>query len=161
VIHQNDYARATALLEESLALSRERGDTHIIATCLNNLKLMAVYQGRPADALPHLQESLALCQASSYKVGMVANLKGVAGIAAAHRQPERVAWLLGTAEALRETIAAPMSPADQAQVERVIAAARTQLDEATWQATWNAGRAMSLHPAVTYVLNEWNRASQQ
>jgi predicted ATPase/DNA-binding SARP family transcriptional activator len=159
VIHQNDYARATALLEESLALSRERGDTHIIATCLNNLGLMALYRGRPADALPHLQESLALCQASSYKVGIVANLEGVVGIAAAHRQPERVAWLLDTAEALRETIAAPMSPADQAPVERVIAAARTQLDEATWQATWNAGRAMSLHQAVTYVLNEWNRAS--
>jgi hypothetical protein len=75
---------------------------------------------------------------------IVANLEGVAGVAAADGQPERVARLLGTAEALRETIGAPMSPADQAQVERVVAAARAQYDEAMWQAAWNAGRAMSM-----------------
>jgi len=161
VINQGDYARATTLLEESLALSREREDTHIIATCLNNLGLMALYQGRPVAALPRLQESLALCQDSSYKVGIIANLEGLAGFAAANQQPERAAQLWGTAEALRETIGAPMSPADQARFLRMSTAARTQLPEVAWQDAWAEGRAMLLEQVIVHALNEQDGAFEQ
>jgi non-specific serine/threonine protein kinase len=153
-INLGDYTRATTLLEESLALSRERGDTHMIATCLNNVGLMALYQGHAAAALPRLQESLALCQASSYKVGIVANLEGVAGFASVTQQPKWAARLWGTAEALRETMGASMPPAEEARFKRMSATARAQLDEAAWQDTWAEGRTMLLEQVIAHVLNE-------
>jgi DNA-binding NarL/FixJ family response regulator len=39
-------------------------------------------------------------------------------------------------------------------MERDIAAARAQLDAATWEAAWAEGRAMSLEQAIAYALED-------
>jgi hypothetical protein len=46
------------------------------------------------------------------------------------------------------------APAEQAAEAAVLAAARAHLDEATWEAAWAAGQAMSLEQAVAYGLQE-------
>ena len=68
----------------------------------------------------------------------------------------RAARLWGAAEALLETIEATAyaHAPDRALYERQVRSARAQLDEATWQAAWAQGRAMSTGWAIEYALSE-------
>jgi predicted ATPase/transcriptional regulator with XRE-family HTH domain/Tfp pilus assembly protein PilF len=58
---QGDYARATVLLEESLALSRDLNDKPAMVDSLVNLGIVAYEQGEYARAMVLHEESLALC----------------------------------------------------------------------------------------------------
>jgi predicted ATPase/DNA-binding CsgD family transcriptional regulator len=57
---QGDYARATALLEQSLALRQELGDQSGAASVLNNLALVAVAQGDLARGRALHEQCLAI-----------------------------------------------------------------------------------------------------
>jgi DNA-binding NarL/FixJ family response regulator len=56
------------------------------------------------------------------------------------------------AEALREDIGSPLQPSDRPDYDRSVAAARTYLDGAAWEAPWKRGRAMPLEEAIEYAL---------
>lgn len=58
----NDYARASALMKESLAISHELGDSAIIANILQDLGGVELLEGKYADAVPHIEESLVRAQ---------------------------------------------------------------------------------------------------
>jgi hypothetical protein len=80
-------------------------------------------------------------------------LEGLAGVAAAHGQPERAAQLYGTAEVLREALGTPRWRVYQTSYEHTLVSARTQLDDEGWAVAWALGRAMSLEQAVTEALD--------
>jgi len=67
---------------------------------------------------------------------------------------ERSARLLSAAETLLDTIGLSLAawPEMRADYDRYVAAARAQLDEATFAAAWAQGRAMTLDQAVAYAL---------
>jgi hypothetical protein len=48
----------------------------------------------------------------------------------------------------------PLPPYRRAEVDRDLAAAQAQLDDAAFDAAWEAGRAMTMERAVSYVLEE-------
>jgi hypothetical protein len=48
---------------------------------------------------------------------------------------------------------------DQFELDRIIASVRAQLDDATFQAAWSEGRAMTLEQAVAEALDESARAT--
>src|SRR5439155_8567736 len=75
-------------------------------------------------------------------------LAEMAGAAAAQRQPRKAAQLFGAAEGLLEAVDAHLDAVDRARYDRNVAAARAQLDEAAWNASWAQGRAMPLEEAV-------------
>ena len=64
---QGDYPRAEALLEQSLALSRERGDQVSTALALNHLALVHRNRGDYPRAITLLEESEALCRATGQR----------------------------------------------------------------------------------------------
>ena len=68
----------------------------------------------------------------------------------------RTARLWGAAEALREQIGISLSEFDRANsdYERDLALVRSALEEATFEAAWAEGRAMSFEQAVGYLLGE-------
>jgi DNA-binding NarL/FixJ family response regulator len=79
---------------------------------------------------------------------------GSAVVAALDKRPARAARLQGAAEALREAISLSLllwdhTPTDY---EDQLAAARSQLGEAAWEAAWSEGRAMKPEQAVEYAL---------
>jgi DNA-binding NarL/FixJ family response regulator len=53
---------------------------------------------------------------------------------------------------VREAIGAPLPPGLRAGYDRTHAAARSQLDDATFTAAWTEGQAMPLEQAVAYAL---------
>jgi hypothetical protein len=76
----------------------------------------------------------------------------MAELAVAQGQNEQAARLLGSAEVLRDAIALPLQPPDRAEHDRIVAAARAQLDKSTFAAAWAEGRSMTLEQAIAYAL---------
>jgi hypothetical protein len=95
---------------------------------------------------------VALAQPIQRKENIALCLVGLGGVAGAVGQGECGARLLSAAESLYDTIGLSW-PEARADFERYMAAARAQLDEATFAAAWAEGRALSLEQAVTEALN--------
>ena len=72
------YAEAQALLEESLIIARELGDTHRIAVVLQPLGMAVLGLGDSAAARGHLEEALALARAEGDKREFAAALNALA-----------------------------------------------------------------------------------
>ena len=145
---QNDYDRAVVQFEAALALFREMGVRSPIAGVLNVLGLIARDQGMYERAASLLMESYRAFQEMGSSGAVAYTLEGLAGLAAAQGQPKRAARLAGAAEALREALDCPMPASDRPRYERYIAAARAQLDVATFAAAWSNGRTMTAEQAV-------------
>jgi DNA-binding CsgD family transcriptional regulator/tetratricopeptide (TPR) repeat protein len=64
---ENNYERATMLLQQSLVLAREAGDTYLVVMSLSNLGYAALLQGDYQRATALSEEALAL----AHKVGSV------------------------------------------------------------------------------------------
>ena len=143
-----DYERATALLQESIAVFREVGNNWGIATSLQILALVAQHQGDYSRAALLFEKSLSLSRELGDKLGIAQCLEGLAGVAGLQGQPGQAARLFGAATTLRKAINAPLAPADRADYDRMLAAARAQVDEATWAAAWVEGQAMTPEQAI-------------
>ena len=78
---QADYARATALLTESLSAYREVGDKRGIAGALNGLGVVAMAQGEYARAETYYEESLALQREIGDRRGIAGALNNLGQIA--------------------------------------------------------------------------------
>jgi hypothetical protein len=81
-------------------------------------------------------------------------LVGLAGVASAWGQAARAVRLCGATEALLERIGVVLERAERTAHDRTIAAARSQLDAATFAALWAEGRAMPLEQTITYALGD-------
>ncbi len=83
--------------------------------------------------------------------GIAECLFGLAGVSGEAGQPERAARLFAAAEALLDSIGAPLAPADRAAVDRDLAALRARLDPAAFVAAWAEGRAMTREQALAFA----------
>ena len=92
-------------------------------------------------------ESMRLQLDTGDGLGVTETLLGLACVAEARGEAERAARLFGACEALREVMDAPPEPGELALQEPYLAAARSQLDETSWQEAWAEGRAMTLEEA--------------
>jgi hypothetical protein len=115
--------------------------------------MLASYQGDHGTGRAFCAESLAIRRELGDRRGIAGCLEALAGVAGAQGQHERAARLFGAAAALRESIGAPLPPADSAEIEPRVAAVRAALGEEAFTAAWAAARAMSLEEAVTDASN--------
>jgi predicted ATPase/serine/threonine protein kinase len=157
--HQGDVARdqgdspaARTLYEQALAIFRELGDRWGIAGTLADLGTLAREQQNCAAAHVLYRESLRIFQELEHKRGIARLLECFAGSAAAQLQAERSLRLAGAAAALRQTIGAPLTPAEQAKLEAILDPARQALTNTSGAAAWLEGWAMSVDRAIDEVL---------
>jgi non-specific serine/threonine protein kinase len=103
-----------------------------------------------------LQEGVALAAEAGNETNVAYFMEGLAAVAASEGRLARAARLWGAAEALLEKIevAAYIYAPDRSIYQGQVSAARTQLDEAAWQAAWAEGRAMVPERAIEYALVE-------
>src|SRR5207249_753697 len=132
-----------------------------IAWSVVNLAFVVQSQGDSGAARALFEESLAISQEHGYKPRIVENLEGLAAVAVAQGQAERAARLAGAAEGLREAMGAPLPPADRAEHERSVGAARTALGEAAFASAWAEGRTLSLEAAVAFALVEGDAPARE
>ena len=94
------------------------------------------------------EESLVLSSKLCYKEGFAPSLEGLAIAKAEQGELQRAARLWGAAEGLRESIGLPIPPIERVGYESSVAAARTQLGEKVFVATWAEGRSMTPEQAL-------------
>lgn len=156
--HTGDLARARTCYEQSIALFRAAEGPAGVAGALANLAYV-VFQAGDAPAAARLyDESLAILRTIGDRNLSAVCLTGLAGVAAVQAQPRRAARLFGAAAALLETLGAGGDQAvdtDRTDYERLVAAARTQLDSETFAACWQEGRRLVWAAAVGYALGEF------
>jgi predicted ATPase/class 3 adenylate cyclase len=149
---QGRFDEAHAYIERSMELHQEGGLGPGLGLDLLALAFLAHAQSEYSQADELYRKSLTRLQGS--KSDFPYALEGLASAAAMHGRARRAVTLFGAAAALREAFGTPPPPINQADNERGIATARAQLDEATFNAAWIAGRAMTLEQAVAYALEE-------
>jgi len=151
---QADYTRAQMLLVESRRLFQQMQAPSAVAEAQFELGRVARAQGDELEAKRLLIESLAGYRDFwSNKREVASCLEELAGLAAMNRQAVHAVRLFGAAQALRERANTPLPPVYQPGYERDVAAARTQLDAATFAAAWDAGRAVTQEQAIAQALD--------
>jgi non-specific serine/threonine protein kinase len=148
----SDYERAGRAYQDAIDIARKRGDKLAEAISSANLGYVAHHQGNYEQAEAILAKSLTRFLEIENTRYIPQALAVFAGPVAAQGHPAKAARLLGASEALLESMGIDLQAGDQFEVERYVAAVREQLDEATFDAAWTDGRAMSLGQAVSYAL---------
>lgn len=146
-----DYDEAGSLIEEGLCIARELGDRKMASVALEEFGLMTGDLERYDRAVSFFRESLTLTHELDDKRGVAGCLETLAGTI---RSPERTVRLFGAARTLRDEIGAPLSPAEHAEYEARLNAARQTLGDAAFEEAYSGGRAMSREEAVEEALSE-------
>ncbi len=151
-ILRGDYPRARALLLESLPLYEQLGDTHRITMIHSELAHMQRYERHYAEAEAAYRQTIRGWQKLGHRSAVAHQLESFAFIARAQDQAERAARLFGAAAGLRARIGVPMSPQEQVEYDRELAAARARLGPDTFAAQWAAGQALTMEAAIDYAV---------
>ena len=147
-----NYEEAASMLERAYAYHRELGGAHQgLINGLHYLGLLELSRGNRAQAARYLNEGVAAAGKGNLRF-FLRFLFDAMGYLAAANDARRAARLFGASEALRAQLGTRLFPYERDEYERYVELARSQLDEATWQAAWNEGRAMTLEQAIEYAL---------
>ncbi len=147
-LQQGETANAHVMLEESLALHKETGDQWGIAWVLSILARVEACKRNETRALALYEESLIIARKIGSKLIIARCLEGMASFLAVGRDPARAAYLWGAAEALRESIGAPIWPVERTSYDLSVAATRDLLRERAFVAAWFEGRTIPLEQAL-------------
>jgi two-component SAPR family response regulator len=151
---EGDLDSAVAQLEEVLALCRELGtlwDTGAALVILGMIELLREHLDRGAALL---EEAARLARELKDRMGSAYSVWLLGKVAFLRGRPVQAAKLWGAAEALREQMSMSLSRLDLALsgYEQDLAAVRSTLFEASFEAAFSEGRAMSPEQAIEYAL---------
>ncbi len=149
---QGDSATARTLYEQGLTIFREVGDRRGIAATLADQGNLAREQRDCAAAQSLHRESLSIFQELDQKRGIARLLECFACTAATQLQAERSLRLAGAAAALRQYIGAPLTPAEQAELEVILDPARQALTHTVGATAWLEGWATPVEKTMKEVL---------
>ncbi|NRQ37361.1 AfsR/SARP family transcriptional regulator [Nonomuraea sp. NN258] len=134
---RGDLDTAESLFQESLAWNRRLADDYGVpfyglTLLLAELGFVAERRGDAAAARARHLEGLAAAREGGDPRAVALAYEGLAGAATLAGQHREAARLLGTAAALRESVGAPLPPAERGDVDRITARARTALGETAY-----------------------------
>lgn len=139
---QGDLDSAERLLLESLAIARGLDDPAGIAGALGSLGYIAYRRGDHAAARACYRESFPLLAESGDQQDIAEWLESLALLAQAEDKPALAAQLFGAASALRVAIGVPVAAKDAVETAERIAALRTEMGDAAFEAAWSAGELL-------------------
>ncbi len=145
---QGESVAAQTLYEQGLSIFRELGDRWGIAGTLADLGSLAREQRNYPMAHSLYRESIKIFQELDHKRGIARLLECFACLAAAQLDAVRSLRLAGAAAALRQSIGAPLTPAEQAKLECILELARETLSTAEGVAAGLEGRAMPIEKVI-------------
>jgi DNA-binding CsgD family transcriptional regulator len=148
---EQNYVEATNAYENGVALLRELGAQHDLASILSNLGYTYLHKGNVEGARSLFVESMSIHQTQQNKPGMAECLIGAAATAVRGGLPAAGARLLAAAAAISRQPSASQWRATQMEYERYLNLARLKLSPAEFQAEQTIGSSMSLEQAVTYA----------
>lgn len=151
---QREYSQAIASFEEGLDLARSIGDPIGISKGLQGLGQVAAAQNDHKTAIGYFRDALQLqIKSRVYNAEMAGTLEwlGTLHLALEPATTENTLYatrLLAAAEALREKMGAPITPANQARYNIAMQAARSLQSQADFDAGWKLGRGLTFEQAA-------------
>ncbi len=144
---------ATRLLREALSLTQAEVTMNLggQAWTLRNLGWALYLCGDYGEAAACYRQSLQLRRQMQQPVGVAWALEGLAEVAVASHDWARAVRLWAAAARLRTENHSTMAPVDQVRYANHLATVRATLGEATFQAAWTAGAALSEAAVCAYV----------
>ncbi len=152
MLAREEHDRAKMAYEESLALWQELGDSHAAAMVVGNLGQLAARTGDCLAARRQVQVALRVHCEVGDRWFVATWLYRLAEVEWRAGEPLRAAQLFGAANVPLDSIGSHLGHWEQVEQERELAAMRTKLDDATFNALWHKGRVLSLNQAVDYAL---------
>ena len=149
-----DDDRARRVYEACLTVCQQTGERRRIVFMYDNLAFIALHQGEAERARGLARQALDVARVMNNRLEVAKALEILAGSLGVLGQPQLSARLLGASEMALERLGAFHEPNDQPEFEAIIAAVRAQLDEAAFQASWAAGRALTLEQAIEQAISE-------
>jgi predicted ATPase/DNA-binding CsgD family transcriptional regulator len=149
-----DDEAASRYYEECLAIVKQTGERLREGMIYGNLSFIAYHRAQYRQAEQLTRQALRIYREMGNDYGMVTNLAILAGPTAALGDSQRAACLLGATQALLEKHGFQHQPSDAPEIQRYVAAIRSQLSDQDLQAAWLAGSAMTLQEAIDYALDE-------
>ena len=120
--------------------------------CLNNLALRAVVEGDYDGASLLIWENLRIARESDYKLGIQYSSWDSGWWPPLCEETDTRGPVVGGSRSHGGSRGIPLRPASAHDYEVHLAASRSQLGEAAWEAAWAEGRAMTPEQAVEYAL---------
>ena len=139
-----EHDKARELLTQTLALRRELGDRRNIGITLNVLAHLAWQQKDLPEATACYTEALALFARLGDRRSIAYGLEMGARLAATDGQATRAAHFCGAAQRLREEIGAPLSPAEQQELDQDLRMAATQIESEVFMSAREEGRLLKI-----------------
>ena len=148
-----EIVQARAYYEECLSLIHQAGGSLTDARwVLVKLAYTAMWQDDLTGAINLFIQSLQRFNEAQEKIGVVYTLEGIASMAARQKQPKRAAQLFAYANAARKILDSSRPPVEQADMDRDLALARAQCDEAGFAAAQAAGDTMNMDDAIAFAV---------
>jgi len=145
-----DLEGARELYRRSLDLNRKRSDELVVGVETSNLAAVELRCGNIDDAVRLWRESLALAHRTKNHYLLPYPVAGLGEAAAAQRDWERAARLLGAATGLLKTSGAAMDPADVSPYDEAVVATRAGLSSA-FDSPWSSGESMTADEIVAFA----------
>ena len=149
---QGDSSDARALYEQGLGIFRELGDRWGIAGTLADMGTLAREEQNYPRAHSLYRESIKIFWDLEHKRGIARLLECFACSAAAQLDPEGSLRLAGAAAALRQSIGAPLTPAEQTKLESALGSARRILTDTASARAWLEGSRRPVEQIIEEVL---------
>ena len=149
---QKDSQRARSLYEQALSRFRTLGNQAGIASCHHDLAGIAAEAGDHAAARRLYGESLKLYWDLGNQADLPRVLESCAACATAAGEPERALTLAGSAAALRQALAKPLTDSAKTQLESSLEEARRGLTSSAAMASWMRGWTMQAEEAVQFAV---------
>lgn len=146
-----DLPRAQALLGDALRLARSTHNPRLEASLLGALAGHAFDEGRLSDALWMLRESVRIHAEQGDHLDSAADLSRTARVLAITGHPGTAVRLLASLSALRPEIGGRRALV-AAITDETVTRVRRQLDEATFNAEWQAGQGLTIAEAIGLAL---------
>jgi non-specific serine/threonine protein kinase len=149
---QGDYQKAQLAYEEALELHRAIGERMGAAYTAFRLGYVAVCRNNYAQAAARFADSLEIYRASTERLGVASCLSGCAELQRAQGRQEEAVRMLAFVDGLLQSSQCKLRYVERVEYERTLATSRAQMDEATFNAAWQAGREMTLEQAMASAL---------
>jgi non-specific serine/threonine protein kinase len=154
LLDAGDVKPAEAAAREAEALWRQSGDHWGLAMVLHGMGMAQLGRGRLEPAAAYFREAMELLRRDGEPYFLARCIEGLAIVLVHQDDAERASCLFGAAEAIRETIGAPLLALEERRYRHTVARLVPLLPEQRRAGAWAQGRAMDLEQAVDYALEE-------
>jgi predicted ATPase/transcriptional regulator with XRE-family HTH domain len=153
------FDKATTYLTEALELSERLELAWSVALLQTHLGQATLAQRDIAASREHFRAALACYRQVGNELYLAWCLEGLAAAELGGNMAARTAWLCGAADTLRERARGPRPASEQSAFERTVAAARSVMGDAAFDAAWDAGHAASREAIIAFALNDGSESS--